>query len=92
MLGCLGASVASSLLDCFWQKSSKLDATKGREQKQPSMGSALQKPPGKKKPAPKRGFRFHVLRALDQPRSCSSAVLKVGLGRMALLALATSGR
>ena len=44
------------------------------------------------KPAPKRGFRFHVLRAMDQPRSCSSAALKVALGRMALLALATSGR
>ncbi len=48
--------------------------------------------PGKKKPAPKRGFLFHFLRAMGQPRSCSSALLKVALGRMALLALATSGR
>ena len=46
----------------------------------------------KKKPAPKRGFRGHGRTATDQPRSCSSAALKVALGRIALLALATSGR
>ena len=43
-------------------------------------------PGAKKKPAPKRGFRGHDRTAMDQPRSCSSAALKVALGRIALLA------